>query len=130
MSLVVADASALVDYLLGRSAAAAAVVTDPSSDLHVPSLCDVEVVAALRRALRLRLIEAARALQTLEDHLDLPLVRHDHQKLLGRMLELRDNFGAYDAAYVALAERLGAALLTTDERLARAVRNHLAIALR
>jgi predicted nucleic acid-binding protein len=40
--------------------------------------------------------------------------------LLPRVLDLSDNFSAPDAAYVALAEHLGAPLLTTDERLARA----------
>lgn len=38
------------------------------------------------------------------------------------MLELRDNLGAYDATYVALAEHLGGELLTSDGRLARALR--------
>jgi predicted nucleic acid-binding protein len=33
---------------------------------------------------------------------------------------MRDNVSAYDAAYVALAETLGCALLTADARLARA----------
>ena len=122
MRLVVADASALVDYLLGQSDKVAAVVTDRGTDLHAPALCDVEVVAALRRALRLGLIDEPRAAEALQDHLDLPLVRHGHEPLLGRMLELRENFSAYDAAYLALAERLGAALLTTDQRLARAAR--------
>lgn len=39
-----------------------------------------------------------------------------------RVLELRDNFSAYDATYVALAERLSGDLLTSDRRLARGVR--------
>lgn len=38
------------------------------------------------------------------------------------LTELRENVSAYDATYVALAERLGAALLTADRKLARAVR--------
>lgn len=36
------------------------------------------------------------------------------------MWELRDNLAVYDAWYAALAERLGAALVTTDARLAQA----------
>jgi predicted nucleic acid-binding protein len=43
------------------------------------------------------------------------------------MLELRENFTAYDAAYAALAERLGASLLTTDAPLAHAVTSHLGV---
>ena len=127
MIVVVADASALLDYLLGSSVRAAAIVTAPDSDLHIPSLCDVEIVAALRRALHRRLLSPLRAEQALRDHLDLPLMRHGHEALVERMLELRGNFTAYDAAYAALAEALGAGLLTTDAPFARAVRSHLAV---
>lgn len=40
--------------------------------------------------------------------------------LLQRIWELRDNLTAYDAAYVALAERLDATLITCDGKLAGA----------
>jgi len=39
--------------------------------------------------------------------------------LMGRMWELRDTIAPYDAAYVALAERLDGPLITGDDRLAR-----------
>ena len=48
-----------------------------------------------------------------------------HLELLDCILALRDNFSAYDATYVALAESLQAELLTCDEPLARAVHRHL-----
>ena len=40
--------------------------------------------------------------------------------LLPRIWELRQNFAAYDAAYIALAEALNARLITCDRALASA----------
>jgi predicted nucleic acid-binding protein len=48
------------------------------------------------------------------------LTRYPHAALLSRVWELRENFTAYDAVYIALAETLEAPLVTTDARLARA----------
>jgi predicted nucleic acid-binding protein len=126
---VVADASALVEYLLspGTVEAIAAEIEAPETDLHVPALCDVEVAAALRRALLSRLLPAKRAEEALRDYLDLPLTRHGHEPILGRAIDLRDNFSTYDATYAALAEALGAPLLTADTGLARAVKDRLGI---
>lgn len=103
-------------------------LTATDTDLHVPALCDVEVTAALRRALLGRRLTERRARQALDDYRDLPLTRHGHETLLYRVLALRDNLSSYDATYVALAERLGAALLTADGPLLRAARKHVAIA--
>jgi predicted nucleic acid-binding protein len=97
-------------------------------DLHIPALCDVEVAAGLRRAWLLKALSDERGAAALDDHLDLPLIRHGHQSLLSRIIDFRPNFSAYDATYVALAEQLSAQLLTTDERLTRAVRVHTRIA--
>ena len=95
-----------------------------ASDVCVPALCDVEIVSALRRSVVHGLVSKSRAAQVIEDYLDLPLVRTGHQTLLNRIFELRSNFSSYDATYVALAEKLGAGLLTMDDRLARSVRRH------
>jgi predicted nucleic acid-binding protein len=40
--------------------------------------------------------------------------------LLERIWELRDDLSAYDATYVAVAEAIGAPLLTADARIVRA----------
>ncbi len=89
----------------------------------------LEVAAALRRGLLAGQLTATRAAAALEDYLDLPLVRHGHQALLGRVLQLRSNFPAYDGIYVALAEQLNGELLTADDVLAKAVRRQLALGL-
>jgi predicted nucleic acid-binding protein len=96
--------------------------------VHVPALCDVEVVAGLRRGVLRGSLSARRATEAVEDYLDLPLTRHGHQGLLERILELRPNFSAYDATYVALAEWLHADLLTADAGLKRATGTHTDVA--
>lgn len=116
-----ADASALVEYLLGtqRSENIAAVLRIPEVDVHIPSLCDVETMVGLRRAIVQRVISVERATLAVDDYLDMPLTRHGHQALLRRILELRENFSPYDATYLALAEQLGAELMTADSPFAQ-----------
>jgi predicted nucleic acid-binding protein len=70
-------------------------------------------------------VSEALGAEALRDYLDLPLTRHGHFLLLERILQLRENFSAYDATYVALAERLGARLATLDSGLIAGVRQHL-----
>jgi predicted nucleic acid-binding protein len=87
------------------------------------------VTSTLCRALQVGALDERRVEEAVEDYLDLPLTRHGHQSLVIRMLELRNNFSAYDATYVALAELLGGDLLTGDGPLASAVRTHADIPL-
>jgi predicted nucleic acid-binding protein len=120
--MIVLDASAVVDLLIGRddeTAGLRARLRDVSV-AHAPHLIDVEVTSALRRHIlggRLRAASARRALRRFGV---LPLTRWEHTPLLGRALTLRDQLTAADAMYVALAEGLGATLLTRDARMAKA----------
>jgi predicted nucleic acid-binding protein len=129
VSLVVLDAAAVVEFLLGTPLGheLREPIQAPENDLHLPALCDIEVASALRRALLDRKLTERRASQVLTDYLDLPVTRHGHTGLVARLLRLRDNFTAYDAAYLALAERLSAVLVTGDRALARAVVRHTAV---
>ena len=88
--------------------------------LAAPQLVDLEVVSVLRRLTLSGQLPESRSLLALADLVDLPIQRAAHEPLLPRCWELRANVTAYDAGYVALAEVLGAVLVTTDERLARA----------
>ncbi|MEO9037225.1 MAG: type II toxin-antitoxin system VapC family toxin [Gemmatimonadaceae bacterium] len=126
MRSVVADASVLVEYLFRtpRGSTIARMFEAPDTAVHVPALCDVEVASVVRRALNGKRLSETRASEAIQDYLELPIARHGHSALLGRMLQLRENFAAYDATYVALAERLNAELVTTDGALARAVLAH------
>lgn len=56
----------------------------------------------------------------MNDLADLAALRWDHEPLLGRAWELRENLTSYDAVYVALAEALNTPLITSDVRLSRA----------
>ena len=88
--------------------------------LAIPELADLEVASVLRRQIRAGAIDGRRAGLALDDLAALPAQRAPHRPLLARCWELRENLTVYDAAYVALAEAMHAALLTGDRRLARA----------
>ena len=91
-----------------------------NEDLAAPELIDLEVTSALRGLFRVGKVNEFRARLALADLRRLPLRRASHQGLVTRCWELRNNLTAYDASYVALAELLGATLVTTDARLTRA----------
>jgi predicted nucleic acid-binding protein len=118
-----------VEYLLRTDQAdpIQRVIEASHTDLHVPALCDVEISAALRRALLNGAVDERRALDAIDDYLDLPLTTHGHRALVHRIVALRQNFSAYDATYVALAVHTGAALLTADPALKRAVQHHAVV---
>ncbi len=130
--MIVIDASALLDVLL-RTPSAQAVETrlfeEPQQTLHAPHLLDVEVAQVLRRYATMGEINDQRGTEALFDLADFPIRRYPHDFLLTRVWTLRNNFTAYDAVYVALAEALNARLLTRDQRLAAAVRRHVDIEL-
>ena len=120
--MIVADASAILEVLLRTDAAprVEARLFAAGESLHAPHLLDVEVAQVLRRYAARHELTPLRALAALELLARFPIARYPHAPLLGRIWALRENLTAYDAAYVALAEGLGATLVTRDERLASA----------
>ena len=73
-------------------------------------------ISSRRRAFRRR-IDLHRSGQFLAALAALPAERYSHTPLIGRIWELRHNFTAYDAAYIALAEATNSVLYTCDEKL-------------
>jgi predicted nucleic acid-binding protein len=88
--------------------------------VHAPHLLDVEVVSSMRRAVRKGVIAEKRAEVALGDLQEMIVVRYGCKPFVERIWELRHNFTAYDACYLALAETLDATLLTCDAALGSA----------
>ena len=120
--MIVLDASAAVDWLVqapaGKQIESRIYLRRES--LHAPELLDLEVAQVLRRLVREGTLSATRAEGAIQVLLDLRIARYPHFVLLPRIWQLRHNLSAYDAAYVALAEKLNATLLTRDTGLATA----------
>lgn len=115
--MIVLDASAAVTGLLNEGPARHSLATE---QLHAPHLIDSEVASGLRRQVASGRIRADDGWTALAAWRRLGLTRYAMPGLLERVWELRQNFSAYDAGYVALAESLGCSLVTADARISRA----------
>ncbi|CAN5242928.1 hypothetical protein BH18CHL2_BH18CHL2_00560 [soil metagenome] len=127
--MTVVDASAVAELLLKLPLGSAAErhVFD-GAGAAAPDLLNAEILHVLRRYELRGIIDAGRSREALADLLDLPITRYPTAALLERAWALRWNLTAYDAIYAALAEALGAPLITTDAKLASAARTHARIA--
>jgi predicted nucleic acid-binding protein len=129
--VIVVDASAFAEVLLRMPMASAveARLFGRGESLHAPHLVDIEVAHVLRRYALMGFITSARGERALEDFSSFPILRYEHEFLLGRIWLLRNNLSAYDATYVALAVVLRAPLVTRDRRLANAAGSRATIEL-
>ena len=120
-NVLVVDASVIASAVAdGGPDGAACRARITGQSLAAPDLLRVEAVAVIRRQLANDALTPAQANNAIEDLLNLPITVYPTAPLLRRAWELRDNATAYDACYVALAEALGCALATADQRLANA----------
>lgn len=119
--MLVVDASCLVQVLTGGAGAEQVRRRlELDADQAAPHVVDVEVFGVLRRDHLLGRLDSTAAAQAVEDLASWPGERFGHRLLLPRAWELRATIRGWDAMYVALAEALGATLLTLDQRLATA----------
>lgn len=118
---VVVDASVVIAFLVddGPSGRWAEGVIR-GGNLVAPHHLPVEVANVLRRTEAGGSLGADSASIAHLDLLDLPIVYVPYAPLGGRAWELRGGVTSYDAAYVALSERLNVPLATLDRRLSRA----------
>lgn len=121
LPVIVLDASVVVELLTNGPFADSLRrdLAGRSESFLVPHLLDVEVTSTLRSLTAGRRIDPHTSEQILLALAALPARRYAHTPLLGRMWELRHNFTACDAAYIALAEATGSLLYTRDEKLSR-----------
>src|SRR5690242_1896509 len=88
------------------------------TSVAAPALIDLEFTNVLRGLVAKKSIGRRLAERALSEFIQAPIRRYGHIGLLDRIWRLATNLTAYDASYVALAELLGADLLTVDKRLA------------
>lgn len=126
---LVVDASAIINSFarIGPVASQAREIMR-GRPLNAPHLLDLEVASALRRQVRSGIVDAPRAEIHLRSLSRMAIRRYAHSGLVARVWRLRDNFSAYDASYVALAEAMRATLLTADLRLSDAAERYCAVA--
>ena len=119
--MIVLDASVVVELLTNGPLADSLRrdLAGRGESFIVPHLLDVEVVSALRNLVAGQRIDSHRSAQFLTGLAALPAERYAHTPLVGRIWELRHNFTAYDAAYIALAEATDSVLYTCDSKLCK-----------
>ena len=126
---MVLDASGAIEFLLNttRGKRLAERLADEAEVVHVPHLIDVEISQVLRRYVLRGTLDEGRGTTALHRWRSLDVERYPHEPFLDRVWQLRANFSAYDAVYVALAEALSTVLVTGDRKLAGAPGTNAAI---
>jgi predicted nucleic acid-binding protein len=115
--VIVIDASAMVEALVGRDPEAE-LLDALSGELGAPHLLDVEVHSVLRGLLLGGRVTRNAADAARRERFAFTIVRHELEPLAERVCALRNQFTAYDAWYVALAEALMCLLYSCDTKLA------------
>ena len=127
--MIVLDASVVVELLTNGALADSirSYLSGRDESFIVPHLIDVEVMSALRRLVAGQRTASDRSDQFPAGLAALPAERYSHTPLIGRIWELRHNFTACDATYIALAEATNSTLCTSDEKLSTGHRARVAL---
>lgn len=114
--MIVIDASAIIQVLVGRDPGPA-LLDAVAGDLAAPHILDVEVLSALRGMVLGGVLPLEAAESARRSYADLVIDRYEAALLADRVWALRTQYTSYDAMYLALAEGLGAPLVTCDRKL-------------
>lgn len=124
---VVMDASAVVEYLVALTLTDAAtrllhLAAEGRVELWAPDLVYPESVSALRKLVQLEAISDSAAENAVGHLTELPVTAAATAALMPDVWKLREYLTPYDACYVALADALGAELVTAERALAAELR--------
>ena len=114
--MIVIDASAIIQVLVGRDPGPA-LLDAVAGDLAAPHILDAEVLSALRGMVLGGVLPLEAAESARRSYADLVIDRYEAALLADRVWALRNQYTSYDAMYLALAEGLGAPLVTCDRKL-------------
>lgn len=123
---IVADATVLVAALFREDEYREALALLAGRALTAPHLLDYELTNVALKKLRRERLPAEAVEGALDAYRSLAIERHAIDPAAVLALSQQYSLTAYDAAYLWLADRLGAPLATFDAQLARAAREHLA----
>lgn len=123
---LVVDASVVAAVLFSERSGQHALAWMQGRALCAPALIDFELASAALQKVRRRSISEDAAAAALEALAALEIERLGVDATASLRLAGRYGLTVYDAAYLWLAEALGAPLATFDERLGDAARRHLA----
>jgi predicted nucleic acid-binding protein len=114
----VLDAPAVIEFRGAGDSDRALVHRVTTGQAAAPEIIDLEVLSWARKQTRGGHLPGAAAQGVIDDLQQFPIARSPHRPLAPRVRALRHSITPYDASYVALAERLGLPLVTTDAKLA------------
>lgn len=121
---IVADASALVDFLIGNMSSSLDKKEFRASLVYAPDLIINEAISALTRLWRNETISNSLYREALEDLTNIPAKIISSRSLIKSMPPKLGHISAYDAAYVCLAENLQIPFYTTDAKLSKVAQKY------